>query len=204
MKRTNLMIIASLLLAFVALSVGAETMVGDKAPGFTAMDSHGKTQKLSDYNGKIVVLEWFNVGCPFTKKHYNSGNMQALQKKYTDKGVVWFSVSSSGPGKQGYLTLENVKDQPLLKNAAATAVLLDGEGKLGHLFGAKTTPHLFIIDKDGTVVYNGAIDSIRSANPDDVAQATNYVAQALDGLLAGKSVSMKKTQPYGCSVKYKD
>ncbi len=204
MKSTNLFIIASFLIVSIPFMLSAEVNVGDKAPDFSAMDSHGNTQTLSENAGKIVVLEWFNVGCPFTRKQYNSGNMQKLQREYIQKGVIWFSISSSGPGKQGYLTLENVGDQPMLKDAAPTAILLDADGVLGKLYGARTTPHLFIIDKSGTVAYNGAIDDIRSTNIEDVARAKNYVKQALDELLAGKPVTVKTTQPYGCSVKYKD
>ncbi len=202
MKRNPL--ITSLLFLFIPFLLHAGVMVGENAPDFTVTDSHGKTHTLSDFEGKIVVLEWMNVGCPFIKKHYNSGNMQKLQKKFTEKGVIWLSVASSGPGKQGYLTLKTANNQPLLKEAKPTALILDENGEFGKLFGATNTPHFFIIDKEGKIAYNGAIDDIRSTNVEDVPKAKNYVKHALKELLAGKSVSTATTQPYGCSVKYKD
>jgi peroxiredoxin len=181
-----------------------EAEIGKSAPNFTLPDSNGISHSLSDYEGKIVVLEWLNHGCPFVGKHYNSGNMQKLQKAYTDKGVIWFSIISSAPGKQGYCTPEEANEITAEKHAAPTAVLLDPEGTVGKLYGAKTTPHMFIIGKDGKLVYNGGIDDIRSTNVEDIAKAKNYVQMALDELLAGKEVTVKTSQPYGCSVKYKD
>lgn len=181
-----------------------EAEIGKPAPNFTLPDSNGVSHSLSDYEGKIVVLEWLNHGCPFVRKHYNSGNMQKLQKAYTDKGVIWFSIISSAPGKQGYCTPEEANEITAEKHAAPTAVLLDPEGTVGKLYGAKTTPHMFIIGKDGKLVYNGGIDDIRSTNVEDIAKAKNYVQMALDELLAGKEVTVKTSQPYGCSVKYKD
>lgn len=178
--------------------------IGKSAPNFTLPDSNGISHSLSDYEGKIVVLEWLNHGCPFVGKHYNSGNMQKLQKTYTDKGVIWFSIISSAPGKQGYCTPEEANEITAEKHAAPTAVLLDPEGTVGKLYGAKTTPHMFIIGKDGKLVYKGGIDDIRSTNVEDIAKAKNYVQMALDELLAGKEVTVKTSQPYGCSVKYKD
>jgi peroxiredoxin len=181
-----------------------EAEIGKSAPNFTLPDSNGISHSLSDYEGKIVVLEWLNHGCPFVGKHYNSGNMQKLQKAYTDKGVIWFSIISSAPGKQGYCTPEEANEITAEKHAVPTAVLLDPEGTVGKLYGAKTTPHMFIIGKDGKLVYNGGIDDIRSTNVEDIAKAKNYVQMALDELLAGKEVTVKTSQPYGCSVKYKD
>jgi hypothetical protein len=178
--------------------------IGKSAPNFTLPDSNGMSHSLSDYEGKIVVLEWLNHGCPFVGKHYNSGNMQKLQKTYTDKGVIWFSIISSAPGKQGYCTPEEANEITAEKHAVPTAVLLDPEGTVGKLYGAKTTPHMFIIGKDGKLVYKGGIDDIRSTNVEDIAKAKNYVQMALDELLAGKEVTVKTSQPYGCSVKYKD
>lgn len=197
------MILAGFFLALSASTLGAETSVGETAPDFTLPDSHGKSHSLSDYKGKIVVLEWLNHGCPFVQKHYNSGNMQKLQKTYTGQGIIWFSVISSAPGKQGYMTPEEATEAVKQKKAAPTGVLLDPEGTVGKLYGAKTTPHMFIIDSDGVLVYNGGIDDIRSANPTDIDKAKNYVQMALDELLAGKQVTEKTSQPYGCSVKYK-
>jgi peroxiredoxin len=197
------MILAGLFLVFSPLAWNAETSVGEIAPDFTLPDSNGKTHSLSDYKGKIVVLEWLNHGCPFVQKHYNSGNMQKLQKVYSGKGVIWFSVISSAPGKQGYMTPEEATEAVKQKKAAPAGVLLDPEGTVGKLYGAKTTPHMFIIDSDGVLVYNGGIDDIRSANPADIDKAKNYVQMALDELLSGKEVSVKTSQPYGCSVKYK-
>ncbi len=181
----------------------AEAMVGKPAEDFTLPDSTGKTHSLSDYKGKIVVLEWLNHGCPFVKKHYNSGNMQKLQKMYAEKGVIWFSIVSSAPGKQGYMTPEEATESLQKHEASPKALLLDPEGTVGKLYGAKTTPHMFIIDSAGNLVYNGGIDDIRSTNLDDIAKAKNYVQMALDELLAGKDVSVQTSQPYGCSVKYK-
>lgn len=177
--------------------------VGDPAPGFTAIDSHGKPQKLSDYKGKYVVLEWHNQGCPYTRKHYESGNMQQLQKKWTDKGVVWFTVISSGPGMQGFVT-PTQEDEYLQKmHASPTAVLMDVTGTLGHLYDAKTTPEMFVISPDGTVVYEGAIDDRPTTDQKDIAGAKNYVDAALSEAMASKPVTEAATRPYGCSVKYK-
>ena len=177
--------------------------VGDPAPGFTAIDSHGKPQKLSDYKGKYVVLEWHNQGCPYTRKHYESGNMQQLQKKWTDKGVVWFTVISSGPGMQGFVT-PTQEDEYLQKmHASPTAVLMDVTGTLGHLYDAKTTPEMFVISPDATVVYEGAIDDRPTTDQKDIAGAKNYVDAALSEAMASKPVTEAATRPYGCSVKYK-
>ena len=187
-----------------ALNLSAFSAVepGESAPDFTLKDSKGNTQKLSSFAGKFVVLEWLNPECPFVKKHYSTGNMQSLQKEYTAKGVVWLSIISSAPGKQGYCTgpqaEANTKDQ----KAFPTAVLLDPSGNVGQLYGAKTTPHMFIISPEGKVIYLGAIDSIRSADSSDCAKAVNYVRQTLDAALASKPVPTAETKSYGCSVKY--
>lgn len=180
-----------------------EAPVDESAPDFTCNDSDGKEHSLSGYKGKIVVLEWLNHDCPFVKKHYGSGNMQKLQRIYTGKDVVWLSVISSAPGKQGFCTPDKANDLLRTKNAQPTAVLLDPLGTVGKKYGAKTTPHMFIIDKEGTLVYNGGIDNKRSTDLADVDTATNYVAKALNELLAGEEVSTKTSAPYGCSVKYK-
>jgi hypothetical protein len=206
MKRRILiaaMMLAGFFLVLSPLIPAAEATVGKPAPGFNLPDSTGKTHSLSDHKGKIIVLEWLNHGCPFVKKHYNSGNMQKLQKNYGAKGVIWFSIISSAPGKQGYMTPEEATETVKQKKAAPKAVLLDPEGTVGKLYGAKTTPHMYIIDSEGVLVYNGGIDDIRSTSTDDIAQAKNYVRMALDELLAGKKVTVQTSRPYGCSVKYK-
>jgi AhpC/TSA family len=178
--------------------------VGDPAPGFTAVDSNGKQQHLSDYKGKFVVLEWHNQGCPYTKKHYESGNMQSLQKEWTAKGVVWLTVISSAPGTQGFVTPSQENDYLKTMNAGPTAVLMDSGGSLGHLYAAKTTPHMFIVDPNGTLIYNGAIDDHPTSDQSDIANSKNYVSTALQQATGGKPVAEAATRPYGCSVKYKD
>jgi peroxiredoxin len=193
-----------------AASVGGQTAeaaqpsarVNAPAPEFSATDSYGKTQKLSDQKGKIVVLEWTNDGCPFVAKHYRSGNMQALQKKYTAQGVVWFTVVSSAPGTQGYVTPEEANRDTDRRGAAPTAVLLDPTGALGHLYGAQATPHMYVINAEGQLVYMGAIDDAPSTDLSDVAHAKNYVAAAVEEVKAGKRVTVPATKAYGCSVKY--
>ncbi len=176
--------------------------VGSAAPAFTLTDTHGKQHSLSDFGGKYVVLEWLNFECPFVKKHYNSGNMQSLQKKYTGKGVVWLSIVSSKPGNQGYFPAEEMNKLGAEKKAAPTAVLMDPEGTVGRAYGARTTPQMVVIDPKGNVIYSGAIDDIRSTEVEDVAKAKNYVSAALDEAMSGKDVTVKTSQPYGCSVKY--
>lgn len=178
--------------------------VGDPAPGFTAVDSNGKQQHLSDYKGKFVVLEWHNQGCPYTKKHYESGNMQRLQKEWTEKGVVWLTVISSAQGMQGFVTPSQENDYVKTMKAAPTAVLMDPGGSLGHLYSAKTTPHMFIVDPNGTLIYNGAIDDHPTSDQADIPNSKNYVSLALQQAMDGKPVTEAATRPYGCSVKYKD
>ena len=175
---------------------------GEPAPDFTLKDSKGNPQKLSSYSGKFVVLEWLNPECPFVKKHYSSDNMQKLQKEYTAKGVVWLSIISSAPGKQGHRTGPQADADTKDKNASPTAVLLDPSGDVGQKYGAKTTPQIFIINPEGKVIYAGAIDNIKSTNSADCDKATNYVRETLDAALAGKPVPHPETKPYGCSVKY--
>lgn len=176
--------------------------VGEKAPDFTATDSNGKTQKLSDYAGKFVVLEWSNRGCPYTQKHYSSGNMQRLQKEWTAKGVVWLTVISSAPGKQGYVTAGDENAWLKQSNASPTAALLDPKGDLGHLYDAKTTPQMFVINPQGVLVYDGAIDDRPTTETSDINGAKNYLSAALNDAMAGKAVGTPTTRPYGCSVKY--
>jgi peroxiredoxin len=185
-----------------AVSVARAAHVGDKAPDFTATDTNGKTHKLSDYSGKFVVLEWTNRGCPYTMKHYTSSNMQRLQREWTSKGVVWLTVISSAPGKQGYVTAAEENSYVKEVNAAPTAVLLDPTGALGHLYDAKTTPDMYIINPQGTLIYSGAIDDKATTDVSDISGAKNYVTLALDEATSGKPVGIPTTRPYGCSVKY--
>jgi len=190
-------------LVVTALSIAAlAARVGEPAPNFTATDSNGKAHTLSSYRGKFVVLEWHNQGCPYTKKHYDSGNMERLQKEWTQKGVVWFTVISSAPGTQGYVTAEQENDYMRRMNAAPTAALLDPTGDLGHLYGAKTTPHMFIINPDGVLIYDGAIDDKSTPDQADIPSSTNYVSLALSEAMSGRPVSTPTSRPYGCSVKY--
>ncbi len=186
----------------IALSVAWAARVGEPAPDFTATDSNGKVHKLSEYQGKFVVLEWTNRGCPYTQKHYNSGNMQRLQREWTGRGVIWLTVISSAPGKQGYLTASEENAYVKQVNAAPTAVLMDPTGALGHLYDAKTTPHMFIISPQGTLIYDGAIDDRPTTDLADVNGAKNYVTAALVEATSGKPVSTPTSRPYGCSVKY--
>jgi len=177
--------------------------VGATAPDFNLADTGGKTHSLSEYKGKYVVLEWFNPECPFVKKHYGSGNMQKLQGEYTGKGVVWLSIDSSAPGLEGNLTAEQAQKVMKDWSTKQTALLLDPEGKAGRAYNARNTPHMFIINPEGKIVYEGAIDSKATPNPADIPSSTNYVKAALDESMSGKSVSNSNTRPYGCSVKYK-
>ena len=180
----------------------AVARVNTAAPNFTGVDSNGKSHNLSDFKGKVVVLEWSNHECPFVRKHYGSGNMQKLQKEATGKGVVWLTVLSSAAGQQGYVSASQANELTKSRNAAPTAVILDPDGKIGKLYGARTTPHMFVIGADGNMKYMGAIDSIASANAADVGKANNYVRDAVNALVAGKQVTTATTQPYGCTVKY--
>ena len=200
--RHSISIIWVVLLSSFILYAG-EAEPGKAAPEFSLTDVSGKVHSLANYKGKIVVLEWINFGCPFVKKHYNSENMQALQKKYTEKGVIWLSICSSAQGKQGYFENDKIKDLLKEKNAGQTAYLVDKEGITGRSYGAKTTPHMYIINKDGLLIYNGAIDDIRSVDVKDIAKANNYVGTILDKLLKGETVKPFQTTAYGCSVKYK-
>lgn len=201
-KLRHSMVRAGLPLALLATAMAVS--IGEPAPDFTAVDSNGKSQRLSDYKGKYVVLEWHNQGCPYTKKHYESGNMQRLQKEWTAKGVVWFTVISSAPGSQGYVTPTQENNYVKQMNAAPTAVLMDPGGTLGRLYSAKTTPQMFIIDPKGTLIYDGAIDDHATSDPADIARSKNYVSAALGEAFAGKPVTDPATRPYGCSVKYKN
>ncbi len=192
----------TLFTAVAASALASESpKVGSAAPNFSLADSKGKTHSLADFKGKYVVLEWFNPECPFVKKHYGSGNMQKLQQEYTGKGVAWLSIDSSAPGKEGNLAPE-AASQKIAEWKINSTLLLDPDGKAGQAYGAKNTPHMFVINPEGKIVYEGAIDSKATANPADIASATNYVKTALDESMAGKPVSNANTKPYGCSVKY--
>ena len=195
--------IALLSLASAALYASDSPAVGSAAPDFSLPDASGKTHSLSEYKGKYVVLEWFNPECPFVKKHYGSGNMQKLQGEYTSKGVVWLTIDSNAPGAEGNISPEQAQKVMKSWNTKQTALLLDPEGKAGRSYGARNTPHMFVINPDGKVVYVGAIDSKAAPNPNDIPNSTNYVKVALDESMSGKPVSNANTRPYGCSVKYK-
>ncbi|MDP3980124.1 MAG: thioredoxin family protein [Chlamydiota bacterium] len=192
---------ASIMLAGPVLSQ-AGVRTSDLAPDFSLLDTDGQVLALSDFKGKYVVLEWCNHECPFVKKHYNSANIPGLQKKYTQLGVVWLTIASSAKGKQGYFDASTWNDLTRAKGASPTAVLLDSSGQVGRLYGAKTTPHMFIIDPEGRLIYQGSIDSIASADDSDIEKADNYVGKALDEALSGQAVSISTTKSYGCSVKY--
>lgn len=178
------------------------SVVGKPAPDFSALGSDGKTWKLSDQKGKVVVLEWFNESCPFVRKHYSSGNMQKLQTQATKKGVVWFTVLSSAPGKQGFMTGPELKKSLEKLKAASTVGLLDPTGELGKAYDAKTTPHLYVVDEKGELVYNGAIDDNPSSDPNTAAGAKNYLSAALEDVFSRRPVKEATTKPYGCAVKY--
>ncbi len=192
-------VFASLILA--AAAAQAAPKPGEPAPGFTLGGADGKTYSLADYRGKYVVLEWTNHECPFVQKHYG-GNMQAQQKALTGKGVVWLSVISSAPGKQGYVDAARALELTRSRGAVPTAVLLDPSGEVGRKYEARTTPHMYVVAPDGRLIYMGGIDSIPSSDPADIARATQYVKVALAEAMAGKPVTDVSTKPYGCSVKY--
>lgn len=187
-----------------ATPAAADAVVGEPAPDFTGTDSDGKTHTLSQLKGKTVVLEWTNDGCPYVRKHYNSGNMQKLQKQAAADGIVWLSVISSGPGQQGHVSGAEANALTRDRDAAPAAVILDPEGKIGHAYGATATPHMYVITPEGRLAYKGAIDDKPTSNLDDVPVAKNYVTAALAAVAAGKPADPSATRAYGCSVKYTD
>jgi hypothetical protein len=193
---------AAVLLGGVSVVASASVTIGAAAPDFTLTDSNGKPHALADYHGKIVVLEWNNPDCPFVRKHYGSGNMQKQQAAATAAGAIWLTINSGARGKQGDLDGDGANAYIAKVGGKQTAYLLDADGKVGHMYGAKTTPHMYVIDKDGVLRYMGGIDSIASTDIEDLAKATQYVPQVLAELAAGKPVSVTTSQPYGCSVKY--
>ena len=202
MRRTTVAALA-IVTALVAgpRAIGA-ARVGDQAPGFSATDTKGKVHTLAELKGKWVVLEWHNNGCPYVRKYYGSGNMQQQQRAWTAKGVVWLTVISSAPGMQGHVTPAQADAFAAESKAAPTAILLDPHGDLGHLYEAKTTPHMFVINPQGRLIYNGAIDNRPSTDPADIDGATSYVAAALTEGMAGQPITTPATRPYGCAVKY--
>src|SRR6266705_3334731 len=201
--RKNFALLAVIGLAVLTdFSLARAARVGKPAPDFTATDTNGKVHKLSEYLGKFVVLEWTNRGCPYTQKHYNSGNMQRLQREWMQRGVIWLTVISSAQRKQGYVTAAEENSWLRQINAAPSAVLLDPTGTLGHLYDAKTTPQMFVINPQGTLVYDGAIDDKPTTDQADIGRARNYLSQALEEAITGKPVSTPASRPYGCSVKY--
>jgi peroxiredoxin len=202
MRTAKWAIVLACAIAVAAPTVLAAPKVGTPAPAFTATDTQSRPHSLADYKGKWVVLEWHNQGCPYVQKQYKSGNMQKLQQEWTGKGVVWLTIISSAPGKQGYVTAEQEDAYVKEQHASPTAVLLDPEGTIGHMYEAKTTPHMFVIDPKGVLVYDGAIDDKPTTDLADVATATNYVSAALKEAMAGKPVTTPTSKPYGCSVKY--
>lgn len=202
MRKLSLLVAAFLMAASVMTFAHEHAKVGEKAPNFTLKDKDGVEHSLSDFAGKYVVLEWVNYDCPFVKKHYESGNMQELQKEYTEKGVVWLAVCSSAEGKQGNFTKEELDERQEELETAETAYLIDESGEVGHMYNAKTTPDMVVINPDQEVIYLGAIDNIASADQADIEKADNLVADALDAAMSGKEVKVKTHKPYGCGVKY--
>jgi hypothetical protein len=190
--------------ALIASSAHAAVLPGARAPAFSAIDSNGRTRTLAEFSGKTVVLEWTNDGCPFVRKHYESGNMQRLQKEALGAGVVWLSIISSGPGKQGYVDGARANELAAARGAAPAAILLDPTGALGHLYGARTTPHMFVINGRGELVYQGGIDDRATPVKADIAVARNFVRLALTDLAAGRPVAIPAAQPYGCAIKYQE
>ncbi len=200
--KTKLVLSLITSLAATSLFAAESPKNGSAAPAFSLPDAKGKTHALADYKGKYVVLEWFNPECPFVKKHYSGGNMQKLQEEFAGKGVVWMSINSSAKGKEGNLTPEQATKQIADWKMNHTTLLLDEEGKAGQAYGAKNTPYMFVINPEGNLIYQGAIDSKATPNAADIATSTNYVKVALDESLGSKPVSNASTKPYGCSVKY--
>ena len=201
MKITTLAVALLIGTQFLSAQAGG-VVTGSDAPDFTLTDSNGNAHSLADFKGKHVVMEWTNDQCPFVVKHYKSQNMQGLQKKFTDMGVVWLSVCSSAPGKQGNKSPAKWNKQLAKDGSNPSALLIDADGRVGRAYGAKTTPHIFVINSEGKVVYQGAIDNIRSTNPDDAAKADNYVHAALNASLNGELIAVGTTKPYGCGIKY--
>jgi len=191
------------LLAIAAASLAqASAEIGKSAPEFSLTDSKGAMHKLSEFKGRVVVLEWINLSCPYVKGHYKNRNMQNLQASAVERGVVWLTIASSAKGSSSYMDAAAWNDSIAQHGIASTAVLLDVDGTVGRLYAAKVTPHMYVIAADGTLAYNGAIDTADSADPEKIAKARNCVTEALDALLAGNKVPTAATRPYGCGIKY--
>jgi peroxiredoxin len=195
-------VLAGAIAAVGASGALAQVQPGKPAPDFAVQDSTGKTVKLSDFKGKTVVLEWTNQDCPYVRKHYGGNNMQTLQKEATDKGVVWLTISSSAPGQQGHVTGLEADELTKTRKASPTAFLLDPEGKVGHMYDARTTPHMYVVDKAGVLAYMGAMDDKPTSNLADLKTARPYLKEAVDAVLAGEPVKVASTRAYGCSIKY--
>ena len=191
-----------ILLSLLSATLFAAPQPGDTAPDFSLTDIHAQKHSLSDYKGKYVVLEWNNPGCPFVRKHYDSGNMPKLQQEERAKGVIWLTINSAAAGRQGDLPPEQLEKFLQDEHSDPTAYLRDPDGTVGHLYGAKTTPHMFVINPGGILIYQGGIDNKPTPDPADIPGATNYVRAALDESMAGKPVTVATSRPYGCSVKY--
>jgi len=204
MKKAWILGAAFAVASLTPLGAAAQAVIGQPAPAFSAVDANGKTVSLADFKGKHVVLEWVNPGCPYVQKHYNSGNMPATQKAAIDKGVTWLAVSSTAKDAGDYRAPKDLVGWIQGKGGAPSATLMDDSGKIGRAYGARTTPHMYLIDPQGKLLYAGAIDSKPTSNPADIATATNYVNQAVGEVLAGKPVSQPTTRAYGCSIKYAD
>jgi AhpC/TSA family len=203
MLRRSLFVASAVAALFAGAQVHAAAAVGQAAPDFTLKDASGKTVKLSDFKGKHVVLEWTNPGCPFVRKHYNSGNMASTQKDAMDKGVVWLAINSTETASSDYLEPAKLVAWMKERQSVPSATLMDESGTAGKAYGARTTPHMYIVNPQGQLIYAGGIDSIPSSRADDIAKATNYVKTGLSEALAGKPLSAATTQPYGCTIKYK-
>lgn len=201
LKKLSTLCLAIIISASPAFA-NSSVVTGDIAPDFEFTDTNGNTQKLSDLKGNPVVLEWSNHSCPYVIKHYETGNMQKLQKAATENNVTWLTIVSSAEGKQGHTTIEQANKIVSDNKASPTAKILDASGEIGNLYGARTTPHMYVIDKDGILVYQGAIDDNNSHKPDTVESAHNYVTAALESLKKGEAVETSSTKPYGCGVKY--
>ncbi len=197
-------LLSALMLAALPALAATTAVVGQPAPAFSVTDSSGKAVSLAEFKGKTVVLEWVNPGCPYVRKHYDSANMQTTQKGATDKGVVWLAVNSTAQGHYDYKKPADMAAWMQSQKASATRTLMDSDGKIGKAYGARTTPHMYVVDAMGTLAYAGGIDDTPSANPADVKTAKNHVNAALGDVLAGKPVAQAVTRPYGCSVKYSD
>jgi len=191
-------------LSAVATAACAEALPGSAAPAFTLTDVNGKRVQLADFRGKYVVLEWNNPSCPFVQKHYESGNMQALQKRFTGANVAWLTINSTAMSHPEFRQPADLAAWVKQRGGAPTELMLDPDGKVGHAYDARATPHMYVIDPKGTLIYAGAIDDKRSTSLDDVKTARNYVVAALDDAMAGRPVAIAHTQAYGCSIKYSD